>query len=47
MKTITAYDAAAWARAQPTEVRLNPRLVSQFVQLAKVTLKTQYIQTKP
>ena len=33
--------------AQSTEVRLNPCLVSQSVQFAKVTLKTQYIQTKP
>ena len=47
MKTITAYDAAAKAHAQSTEVCLNPCLFSQSIQFAKVTLKTQYIQTKP
>ena len=27
---------------KPTEVRFNPRLILQSIQLAKVTLKTQY-----
>ena len=40
MKTITAYDAEAQARARVTEIRSNPCLVSQSIQLAKVTLKT-------
>ena len=39
--------ASVQAYAQSTEVRLNPRLVSQSVQFAKVTLKTQYFQATP
>ena len=35
------------AVTQPPEVRLNPCLVSQSIQLVKVTLNTQYLQAKP
>ena len=45
MKTITAYDAAAWARAQPTEFRRDPCLVLQFVQLVKLLSQVYASQT--
>ena len=41
---VVVIDENSQTNAQSTEVRLNPRLGSQSVQLTKVTLKTQYIQ---
>ena len=35
------------AVTQPPKVRLNPCLVSQSIQLAKVTINSQYLQAKP
>ena len=40
-------DAAVQAYAQPSKVRLNPRLISQSLQFTKVTINSQYFQAKP
>ena len=45
--TTRTSDAAVQAYAQPPEVRLNPRFISQSLQFTKFTLKAQYFQAKP
>ena len=47
LSTTRTCDAAVQAYAQPPKARLNSRLISQSLQLTKVTLNTQYIQAKP
>ena len=41
------HNIFGWEHEKFTAVRLELCLISQSIQLAKVTLKTQYIQTKP
>ena len=45
VSTTRKSHASILTNAQSTEVCLNPCLVSQSIQLAKVALKTQYIYT--
>jgi hypothetical protein len=47
VSTTRKSDAAVQAYAQPAKVRLNPRLISQSLQLTKVTINSQYFQAKP